>query len=449
MLIGRLPATSVSEAEALVSKIITYEITPVVGDWNKNVLFFSDNNDDYNSFAELTDSLIVNYLSDDFHLTNIDLNNYDDPATAKQDVLDAINRGCLIANYFGRGGIEFLAKERMLANTDVATLTNGIKQPFFVMLSCLNGFFHHAQTPECLAETLVKSNSNGARACFSPSGFAIPGVLSSMAEKLYDTAFQMNVSELGTLTFQSRLGGIGAGAPFYDHIEFFNLFGDPASHLRMGANAISVNLQIKVDYRIVGVDFFDGDPLMNTSDVLINIAAPGVIIDPSCIQLTLNKRPVSSTQFVLTPSNDDPAYQYQIKFPLQTLRAGKYSLQIVVINPLSQVQRTTKQFQFTLYSTLALDQVLNYPNPTPGSTTFTYFVISNTIVNVSLKIYTIAGRLINQINGLPGAIGYNQYRWDGLDGDLDELANGVYFYKLIAKSGSESNEVVQRLIIMR
>jgi len=43
---------------------------------------------------------------------------------------------------------------------------------------------------------------------------------------------------------------------------------------------------------------------------------------------------------------------------------------------------------------------------------------------------------------------YNIY-WDGLDQDRDEIANGVYLYKIVAKSGNRQVEELEKLVIMR
>ncbi len=70
---------------------------------------------------------------------------------------------------------------------------------------------------------------------------------------------------------------------------------------------------------------------------------------------------------------------------------------------------------------------------------------------VKIKIYTITGRLIRDIN-LPGtnfSIGFNKIYWNGRDQDGDEIANGVYLYKLIAKFPDKTIAVTQKLARVR
>jgi len=42
-------------------------------------------------------------------------------------------------------------------------------------------------------------------------------------------------------------------------------------------------------------------------------------------------------------------------------------------------------------------------------------------------------------------IGFNKIRWDGKDQDGDEIGNGVYFYKMIAKFKDDTKSVTQKL----
>jgi len=102
-----------------------------------------------------------------------------------------------------------------------------------------------------------------------------------------------------------------------------------------------------------------------------------------------------------------------------------------------------------LVSSLTLDRVLNFPNPMRENTTFTYVLANNSPAEVQIKIYTLAGRLIKAIEPAPGEPGYNQVPWSGRDENNDAIANGVYFYKIIAKSGDNSAERIDKLVIMR
>ncbi len=93
-----------------------------------------------------------------------------------------------------------------------------------------------------------------------------------------------------------------------------------------------------------------------------------------------------------------------------------------------------KEFRF--------ENVLNYPNPMSQNTFFTYELSQP--ANVVIKIYTIAGRLIHVIEDY-SMKPFNAIEWDGYDRDGDRVANGVYFYKIVANNGNVSREFIGRL----
>lgn len=70
---------------------------------------------------------------------------------------------------------------------------------------------------------------------------------------------------------------------------------------------------------------------------------------------------------------------------------------------------------------------------------------------MKIKIYTVAGRLIKEINIPPSELrnNFNRIFWDGRDEDGDLLANGVYLYKIIATLSGKSFTDIQKLAIVR
>ncbi len=69
----------------------------------------------------------------------------------------------------------------------------------------------------------------------------------------------------------------------------------------------------------------------------------------------------------------------------------------------------------------------NYPNPF-NATTQINFALPNA-GNVSLKIYNVAGQLVKSFNQ-PMEAGYRTITWDGTNSNGDNVASGVYFYRL-------------------
>ena len=94
---------------------------------------------------------------------------------------------------------------------------------------------------------------------------------------------------------------------------------------------------------------------------------------------------------------------------------------------------------------IAIQNLLNYPNPmaTQG-TTFT-FNLTDFAQNAVIRIYSQAGRLVDTLK-FPAGYGYNQVFWK----PPVELANGVYFYKLsVTSTNGRSSSKIEKLVVMR
>jgi hypothetical protein len=113
----------------------------------------------------------------------------------------------------------------------------------------------------------------------------------------------------------------------------------------------------------------------------------------------------------------------------------------------------TAETFFTVSPTdqLRLFDVFNYPNPFSSGTMFTMRQNLLTPLNVVVKIYTLAGRLVQSLETLSAGESFVRVPWDGRDRDGDVLANGVYLYKVIAKTtdGRFSSEALGKVSVLR
>ncbi len=100
-------------------------------------------------------------------------------------------------------------------------------------------------------------------------------------------------------------------------------------------------------------------------------------------------------------------------------------------------------------NSLRIHDIANYPNPMKTETNF-LFMLSGELnpTSCKVKIYSVAGRLIKEIN-TPAVIGYNSIYWDGKDNDGDYIANGTYLYKFIIQGNSQVETSIQKLAILR
>jgi flagellar hook assembly protein FlgD len=89
---------------------------------------------------------------------------------------------------------------------------------------------------------------------------------------------------------------------------------------------------------------------------------------------------------------------------------------------------------------------MNYPNPFSTRTHFVFTLTGNELPDyMKIQIMTITGRIVREItmDELGDIrIGKNitEYAWDGTDQFGDQLANGVYLYRVIVRKDGQDVE---------
>ena len=93
---------------------------------------------------------------------------------------------------------------------------------------------------------------------------------------------------------------------------------------------------------------------------------------------------------------------------------------------------------------------LAYPNPFDPDREPTKLLFSlNRSAEVSIRVYTVSGRLVRRAE-FSAAAGQNAYSWDGRDEAGDQVANGVYLFRVQAeRDGSEAAHVLERIVVLR
>ncbi|MCZ6679368.1 MAG: alpha-glucuronidase family glycosyl hydrolase [Candidatus Poribacteria bacterium] len=97
---------------------------------------------------------------------------------------------------------------------------------------------------------------------------------------------------------------------------------------------------------------------------------------------------------------------------------------------------------------LRLDVLYNHPNPFDQATTFIY-ELTRDADEISISIYTKAGRRVRVLKDISAQEGYNEAMWDGRDEDGEPLANGVYLYRIRGGADDEQVQAFGRLAILR
>ena len=140
-----------------------------------------------------------------------------------------------------------------------------------------------------------------------------------------------------------------------------------------------------------------------------------------------------------------------VDYRFSGLKPGQYKLKIKAWDVFNNLSTAQTYFQVVQASSLVIRDVLNYPNPFRNGTTFTFQHNLTEPVNVKIKIYTIAGRLIKKIESYDVLDKFVKIYWDGRDEDGNSLSNGTYLYKLTVESvkGNFKQNFLGKLAIIR
>ncbi|HSH66127.1 MAG TPA: hypothetical protein VLB84_10090, partial [Bacteroidia bacterium] len=105
---------------------------------------------------------------------------------------------------------------------------------------------------------------------------------------------------------------------------------------------------------------------------------------------------------------------------------------------------TDYKINFEVENESSITQVMNYPNPFSTNTHFVFTITGHEVpTDFKIQIMTITGKVVREIFGDelgPLHVGKNitQFGWNGKDQFGDQLANGVYLYRVLTKLNGEN-----------
>ena len=143
----------------------------------------------------------------------------------------------------------------------------------------------------------------------------------------------------------------------------------------------------------------------------------------------------------------------EIIYQLDQLENGRHSMTFKAYDNHNNSSQSYTEFITESNPKLALDHVLNYPNPFTTSTGF-YFEHnqSNSDLNIIIQIITISGRIIKTIETIESSSSkrIGPIEWDGRDDFGDPIGKGVYIYKITVKNSDDKKiNKMQKLVILK
>ncbi|MEM7717535.1 MAG: type IX secretion system sortase PorU, partial [Cyanobacteria bacterium P01_A01_bin.68] len=146
--VGRILVEDIQRAKEMVDKINAYYQPEAYGSWRNNVLLISDDVDiAWERILQETTDGIGEEIKDEkpfFNIVKVHTDAFEQESSAagnrypevNKAVRDAIEVGAVVVNYFGHGGEDGLAKERIFDKFDAQEVNNVCKFNLFVTVTC-------------------------------------------------------------------------------------------------------------------------------------------------------------------------------------------------------------------------------------------------------------------------------------------------------------------------
>jgi hypothetical protein len=251
--IGRITCQSTREAAAVVRKIREYE-DPDLADfsaWRNRALFVSDDDkqgdiDDpvrpLHHISSDSASHALNKKWTSLDLRKVMLYEYEWDSSrrkpgATRAIINQINNGVGIINYFGHGAYYLWADEEALNISDLGKIYNKKQYPVISSFSCSVGKFDQPGS-ECLAGALVKLESAGAIVSIASSRTSTGPQNTQFAYNFYNQIVSLNnqMQSIGVMIVQGKMSAMDL-----DNRKYV-LIGDPSIKLVQSIRNLSIDI---------------------------------------------------------------------------------------------------------------------------------------------------------------------------------------------------------------
>ncbi|WP_245813488.1 type IX secretion system sortase PorU [Lutibacter agarilyticus] len=251
---GRIPVTSALEADQVVDKILNYYSEDSFGNWRSKITLVADDIDERGeetiqvNMEKLADTILANKPL--FNLKKIYADAYvQETSSGGQrypavniDIVNQVEKGTLLVDYFGHGGEDGWAKERIFEVPEIQSFKNKIKLPLFVTVTCEFTRFDNPLR-KTAGEYLLWNPNGGSGALISTTRAIFISVGQAFNERLIKPLLNFN-NENYTIaeTLMNVKNQFSTSQRF-----FIFLFGDPAMVLHVPKPAVKITKMNGID----------------------------------------------------------------------------------------------------------------------------------------------------------------------------------------------------------
>uniref|UniRef100_A0A832MKQ7 Gingipain domain-containing protein n=1 Tax=Eiseniibacteriota bacterium TaxID=2212470 RepID=A0A832MKQ7_UNCEI len=190
----------------------------------------------------------------------------------------------------------------------------------------------------------------------------------------------------------------------------------------------------------------DLDVVSPRADLRLRVLSPRPLDPAHDLELRLGGALVPFTPEAF--AGDTTGREWELVVDRRPYPFGENTLELVALGGATRLHR------FTVNVTgdeLRVRNLLAFPNPFEEDlgTAFSFSLESIAPVDVLLRVFTVTGRLVHERRERGLLPGYHQLAWDGRDAEGDHVANGVYFYRLLARNDVTTAVHEGRLVKLR
>jgi hypothetical protein len=228
------------------------------------------------------------------------------------------------------------------------------------------------------------------------------------------------------------------------------------TNMNAAADDIGPEIEIAInDYTFVSGGITTNSPVLLAKlydDHGINTSGNGIGRD---IMAIIDKGTPNEKRYVLNNFYKSQLNSYtngEIEFKIEGVSVGKHTYTLKAWDVYNNSSEVTIEFNVVSSESIAIENLLNYPNPFNNRTVFHFdHNKPGETLDIVINIYTITGKVVKTIQQriFNANIHVSEIEWNGLDDYDDKLSKGVYIYKMSIKtSDGKSADKTEKLVIL-
>lgn len=234
--VGRIPAYTVSEAQAAVDKVISYDFLPPQVWWKKFLsITGGGTRQEQQSFQQKSELLINAYLRPPPVSMNISRIYRSDSAgyvtyNYKDSIKKEFDRGTMIVNFIGHAA----AQDWEIGLEDPSTLNNGPRQPLVLSFTCFTGKCSETNI-RSFGEKFFLTPNKCAIGFVGSTGWSFSGVGDQFNGLILKNYSKDSIRSIGDMVSYATkiMSSDSLGFASRNTINCYNLIGDPATSLQI------------------------------------------------------------------------------------------------------------------------------------------------------------------------------------------------------------------------